>query len=110
MLNAVSSSGPYQQPLPDAVGIITTFVVLGLVSLVMFVDYRGWRTGWAAKLVEQYQRPSRWRFLTTRRTREFYSDPIRVRRFVRFFFGVGLIMSIAVLVLETVALATRGLR
>ena len=101
----------HQQPLSDAVGIITTFVVLGLVSLVMYVDYRGWRTAWASKLVEQYQQPSgRWRFLMTRSTRAFYSDPIRVRRIYRISSGVGLLMSVAVLVLEAVALVTRGLR
>jgi hypothetical protein len=74
----------------------------------MYLDYRGWCTRWVAKLVERYQRPMRWRFLTPRSTRELYSDPIRARRFVRFGFGVGLIMSIAALLLETVALATRG--
>jgi hypothetical protein len=106
----VSSSGPYQQALSDAVGVITTFVIFGLISLVMYVDYRGWRTSWSAKLVEYYQQPSPWRFLPTRSDREFYSDPIRVQRFVRFFFGLVLIVSIAVLVLEAFALATRGLR
>lgn len=104
----VSSSGP--QPVSEAVGVITTAVVWGLVSLVMYVDYRGWCTAWGAKLVEQYQRPSRWRFLTTRSTRQLYSDPIRVRRLFRFSSGVGLIMSVAMLMLEAVAIATHGLQ